>query len=699
MTAPAALARNDSAAALAWREPVEVAAALSGRPWSAALLSDGGPQGRWSYVAAEPDRTVEIGPCDPRDGLAVLRDLLGPRRAPSGGAPFRGGVVGLAAYEFGARLESLELAREPGWPDLTLARYPTVLAFDHHQRRVLPYGDVAVAAGWLEAVALPPREGVLAESFATDTPAAAYEAAVADVIDRIEAGEIFQANIARSWSGRLNPSVRPFDLARRLSRGNPAPFAAAWNMGGRALVSNSPERFVRIEPKADGTFAVESRPIKGTRPRGRDPAEDARLAAELLASAKDRAENLMIVDLMRNDLSRVCEPGTVSAAELFRVETYRYVHHLVSTVTGRLASGMDAADVLRATFPPGSITGAPKVQAIKTIARHEGPRGAWCGSLFWAGFDGALDSSVLIRSAAMAEDAQGWRFRALAGAGIVADSDPAAECAETEAKIAALERALTQPMRNTHLWDRGLTLGDGLFETLLWQDGALVDAEAHFDRMARGCTVLGLREPGAARLAGAAEQAIHDAGLADQRAFARLMWTAGEGRRGLDRVEGARPQLKVIVGPAPEPAGSVALATVTVRRNEGSPTSRIKSLSYLDNVLARREAAAAGADEALMLNTRGEVACAAAANVFWFDGDRLVTPALECGVLDGTVRARVLDLAAKAGIEVGEVRVGPSALDAATGIFLTNSLTGVQRVSSLDVRAVEANPLLDRLAT
>jgi para-aminobenzoate synthetase component 1 len=133
----------------------------------------------------------------------------------------------------------------------------------------------------------------------------------------------------------------------------------------------------------------------------------------------------------------------VATPELFRVETYANVHHLVSTVTGRLAKGMDAADLLRAAFPPGSITGAPKVQAMKTIALHEGARGPWCGSLFWAGFDGAFDSSVLIRSAAMTQDAHGWRYRACAGAGIVADSDPVAEREETEAKIAAIRQALT----------------------------------------------------------------------------------------------------------------------------------------------------------------------------------------------------------------------------------------------------------------
>jgi para-aminobenzoate synthetase component 1 len=260
---------------------------------------------------------------------------------------------------------------------------------------------------------------------------------VADVVARIGAGEIFQANIARGWAGRLAAGARPFDLFARLAGESAAPFAAYARWPGLALVSNSPERF--LSAHADGR--VETRPIKGTRPRSDDPDEDAYLAAELTDSAKDRAENLMIVDLMRNDLSRVSVPGSVRVPDLWRLETFANVHHLVSTVTGKLQPGVGALDLMAAAFPPGSVTGAPKVQAMRVIAAHEAPRGPYCGSVFWAGFDGAFDSSVLIRTAAFVEDGQGWRFEARAGAGIVADSDPPMESDETEAKIAAIARA------------------------------------------------------------------------------------------------------------------------------------------------------------------------------------------------------------------------------------------------------------------
>jgi para-aminobenzoate synthetase component 1 len=361
------------------------------------------------------------------------------------GPPFQGGVVGLAAYELGDRIEPLGLGRMPGWPDLAAARYETLLAFDHHRREVLAIGpnlDQAQAAlAWLDE---PPRRApsaAFAASLRVPDPAC-HERHVAEVVERIAAGEIFQANLARAWTGRLARYAQPFDLFARLTRQSPAPFAAYLRLPGLALVSNSPERFLKVTPQA-GALIAETRPIKGTVPRGRDAAEDARLAAALAASQKDRAENLMIVDLMRNDLSRVCRPGTVRAPELFAIERFANVSHLVSTVTGALTPDRTALDLLAAAFPPGSITGAPKVQAMKVIAELEPPRGPFFGAMVWAGFDGALDSSVLIRTVAFAQEAGGWRFEARAGGGVVADSDPAAERAETDDKIAAILAALT----------------------------------------------------------------------------------------------------------------------------------------------------------------------------------------------------------------------------------------------------------------
>ena len=418
-----------------WRNPLAVANGLRHRQGPLALLSDGGVLGRRSFVAAEPDH-IHVGPLGPEGGFAPL-----------GAVPYVTGVVGLIAYDAGAR--DATGPRPTIWPDLMMARYPAMLAFDHHDRAVIVIGrgDDRVSAraaadraeAWLAEALDPGTPPVPAARFDAEAPAQAYVDAVSDVIGRIATGELFQANIARAWSGSLNPGADPFDVMLRLAD-RAAAYGAFWRLGDLAVVSNSPELFLTFDPESR---RIETRPIKGTRPRDPAPVRDAALAAELKASTKDRAENLMIVDLMRNDLARVSDAGSVAVEQLFEIESLPTVHHLVSTVLARAADGVGAADLLRATFPPGSITGAPKHQAMKVIAAHETPRGPWCGSLFHIEDDGRMTASVLIRTAAFERSQGRWTFRTLAGAGIVADSLPAAELAETNVKIRALREALT----------------------------------------------------------------------------------------------------------------------------------------------------------------------------------------------------------------------------------------------------------------
>jgi para-aminobenzoate synthetase component 1 len=437
---------------LEWREPIALARAWAEEPYAGLLLSDG-VRGRWSYFVRAPDRVRIIEAGEACDLGGVLGELLGETETIEPDMPpFQGGVVGLAAYELGARLEPSAAASPagegtPAWPELVLARYRALLAFDHRERRLLAIGrgpDAAARArqarGWAEAAAQASRAGVPGRVASRPSPEA-HMRAVEDVLQRIAAGEIFQANIARAWAGELAQGVTPFDAFERLAGLSPAPFAAYLRLQGRALVSSSPERFLSV----DGAGLVSSEPIKGTRPRGGDVASDRRLAEELQASAKDRAENLMIVDLMRNDLSRVCAPGSVDAPVLMQLRSFANVHHLVSVVSGRLAEGRSAWDAFLAAFPPGSITGAPKVQAMQVIARHETARGPYCGSLFWAGHDGALDSSVLIRTLRFDRSDDGWRWEARGGGGVVADSDPAAETREAEQKVSLILEALEGP--------------------------------------------------------------------------------------------------------------------------------------------------------------------------------------------------------------------------------------------------------------
>jgi para-aminobenzoate synthetase component 1 len=262
-----------------------------------------------------------------------------------------------------------------------------------------------------------------------------YERAVEQVRQYILAGDVFQVNISQRFE--LPVSRPPLELYRALRERHPAGFAALMETEEFAILSSSPERFVRTDGRR-----VETRPIKGTRPRGDTPAADRALAAELEASAKDRAENVMIVDLMRNDLYRVCRPGTVRVPELCVREAHPTVHHLVSTVEGELAPGADATALLRAAFPGGSVTGAPKVRAMEIIAELEPTRrGVYCGSIGYLSVTGAADFSIAIRTAVV----KGGVAFVSAGGGVTADSDPAEEYGETLAKARGVLTALAAP--------------------------------------------------------------------------------------------------------------------------------------------------------------------------------------------------------------------------------------------------------------
>ena len=441
-----------------------VAARLSG--WfmhsrCAGLVSDGGVLGRYSYLMAEPDAVAVLDYNDPGDAAGLLRAATAFTKYNRGDnlPPFSGGLIGMASFELGLRLENMK--RRPfriegrrTWPELVLMRFPAVLAFDHAARTLTAIGrgdsDAAAEAALARLVTLyqatPAAEtetDIEVAAFADaalvlETPDGVHEDKVAALVRQIHAGDLFQANLARGWTGRLRAGASPGDVMAGLQRRGPAPFGGFLRFDDRAVLSNSPERFIRLQ---DGR--LETRPIKGTRPRGRTAAEDSALGEELLASAKDRAENLMIVDLMRHDLSKVADVGSVQVTALHALESYPNVHHLVSEVTGRLAAGKTAADVLTQTFPPGSISGAPKVQAMKVITEMEAARGPYCGSLFFVDAGGGMDSNVLIRTLALEMDDGGrWHFRAAAGGGIVADSDPVAERVETETKLSLIKSVL-----------------------------------------------------------------------------------------------------------------------------------------------------------------------------------------------------------------------------------------------------------------
>ena len=263
-----------------------------------------------------------------------------------------------------------------------------------------------------------------------------YEERVRRAQDYIRAGDIYQANLSRPWRFELAEGTTAGQVYQRLRRANPAPFAALAQFGGVHLLSSSPERLVRIA----GT-RLDTRPIAGTHRRGNTPQEDLELAAQLIAHPKERAEHVMLIDLERNDLGRVCEAGSVQVDEYMAVETYAHVHHIVSNVTGQLRADKDAIDVLRAVFPGGTITGCPKLRCMQIIAELEGEaRGAYTGSLGYLNRDGSGDFNILIRTMTL----HGREIRFRAGAGIVADSDPTRELHETRAKARGMLLALGQ---------------------------------------------------------------------------------------------------------------------------------------------------------------------------------------------------------------------------------------------------------------
>jgi para-aminobenzoate synthetase component 1 len=404
--------------------------------------------GRYSYLACRPFATFKADDgAHWADVAAQISNVLERHRLRHlpGLPPFQGGLCGYVAYEAGRLIEPhvRALTPPPAIPSLWLNAYDCVVAFDHVAERAW-----IVSTGFPELTPLGrhrramERIDEMMERLAGPTPTFAgsphidgwrsnfdrpgYEAAVARTIEYILAGDIFQANIAQRFTAEIAPGFDPFAFYRSLRERNPATFAAWLSFGDVRIASSSPERLVSY----DG-IAAEARPIKGTRRRHPDPNEDAALRQELLASRKDRAENVMIVDLLRNDLSRVCDPGSVDVPVLCGLESYANVHHLVSAITGRLSRGKTAADLLAAVFPGGSITGAPKLRAMEIIGAIERvPRNVYCGSIGFLSFSGHLDFNIAIRTV----EFHGGIASFSAGGGITAKSEPRAEYEESRVK-------------------------------------------------------------------------------------------------------------------------------------------------------------------------------------------------------------------------------------------------------------------------
>jgi para-aminobenzoate synthetase/4-amino-4-deoxychorismate lyase len=636
--------------------------------------------GARALAGSEPVRVADPA----RDDVLALLDE---QPAVDGDAPdgfVGGGWFGALGYALGRRLEP-SLGPPPPAP-AGERRPAAMLAFYDHVLRRDAEGSWWFEALWSEAraEALQARRAELAARLAGGvagprpvrsgpwraTPSVAGHArAVQACRERIAAGDLFQANL----SLRLRAALEG-EAVDVLARGVAAlgPDRAAWLAApGRAIASLSPELFL-----ARTGEVVRTAPIKGTRPRPDDPAAAEAQRAELAASGKDRAENVMIVDLMRNDLGRVCEPGSIEVTALAQVRPHAGVWHLVSEVTGRRRPDVGDGALVAATFPPGSVTGAPKLAAMDVISALEGTaRQAFCGAIGFASPTAGLELSVAIRTFECA-DGHAWLD---VGGGIVADSDPAAEAAECLAKarplLAAIGAQLDEPTGGVQPAAAAgvplpLRLGahpvprpdraQGVFETILVVDGVAVAVEEHLERLRRAAIELyGVELPDAVE-----PLVVHTA--LEQAASCRL-------RVLLD----ARGDVALQVAPLPEPGdGTLALAPVAVAGGLGDRKWRDRRLvDALDAVIAPSLPLLVDLDGGVLETTR--------ANVLALFGDTLATPPLDGRILPGVTRARAIGVARELGLAIAERPLGLDELAAADAVLTAGALRGLEAVTHL----------------
>lgn len=644
--------------------------------------------GRWAgggaLVGSEPVRVA----ADDEDPFALLDQQPDVERGPDADVAVGGGWFGWLGYELGRRLEPVGASppvaggdgRDPG------ARAPFRLAYYDHVLR-----QDADGQWWFEALATPAREPALRERlralrgraaqapeprhFATEpwraTPSRAGHAlAVAACRARIRAGDLFQGNVCvRMESTLRGEAVDVFAAALACMRPDRAAFVS--DPAG-AIVSLSPELFLERHGRA-----VRSAPIKGTRPRPADPDQAAAQRAALEASPKDRAENVMIVDLVRNDLGRVCVPGSIQVEALAQARAHAGVWHLVSEVAGVVREGVGDGALVRAAFPPGSVTGAPKVAAMNVIAELESTqRELYTGAVGFASPLAGLELSVAIRTF----EFEGERAWLGVGGGIVADSDPVAEAAECTTKVAPLLAAIgataapeaapnhrhptpPTPRRLAPIPVPRPDPAAGVFETLLVLDGEPVALERHLARLAASVRALYV-----AALPDCLERELIRAALGHDRARLRVDAVPGDG--------GIRTHFELT--PPPARATQVELIPITVPGGIGPHKWADRRLLHRHTAWAR-ELAAGAATEPLLCDLDGNVLEASRANVFIVeDGTRVVTPPPDGRILPGVTRADVLELAHGLALDVRVERIDLERVERADAVFLTGSLSGVE---------------------
>jgi para-aminobenzoate synthetase component I len=667
----------------------------------------------WLTVSGRTDETILT--IDHRrltlnsDPLAVLHALMTQLRLPAGSwpPPLAAGLLGYMAYDLKDSLEKLPRTSvdESDLPRILLYAPSILVVQDKTSGRTrllaplrvgmerdtaarVSYFRDLIAKPYAGLLPAPPVMGALRANFSRK----AYEQAVQRVIDYIAAGDVYQVNLSQRFQAPF--SGDPFTLFRRFYDANPAPFFAFIQGGDHQILSTSPERFLHRR----GEW-IEARPIKGTRPRGRAPIEDAALRAELAESAKDDAELAMIVDLLRNDLGKVCAPGSVQVAEHKRIEAYENVYHLVSRVEGRLSPGQDSVDLIAAAFPGGSITGCPKVRAMEIIDELEPcRRHVYCGSIGYLGFDGNLDLSIAIRTAVVS----GGRIAFSVGGGIVYDSDPGLEYEETLHKGETLMSAVgskadTPPAAKVWLngrivpadeamvplTDLGLHYGHGFFETLRSDRGRLPLLTDHIARLERTWQVLLNGRPPDLSWETIIANVLAVNGLDTARAAIKLVITHGSRTEPpWDRtlLVTARPYVHRLTA-----LGKAGLALRSYPEPRLTPLAKYKTLNYLYYHLAAQWASRQACDEALILNPDGTISETNTASLILINGNEAVQP-VSPAALPGVMAQAVIRQLMVWDFTITQRPVRPAELLVAQQVLATNALMGAVPVIALDGR-------------
>jgi para-aminobenzoate synthetase component 1 len=711
---------------------VDLVSRFADETGTVALLSGGAhDSARWNILGIRPWLTLgesagqvalDIGgrrtvlPGDPFDALDVVsRRYTLP--GPDVDHPLSAGLLGYLAYDLKDVLEDLpRTSRDDlGLPRLWMSAPSILLVQDRRDGTTTVHVPVRsgeraakdVLAEFVASLSSPPvaRSGTFnAGPLVSGLSREEYMGSVEAIREYIARGHVYQVNLSQRFEARFEGDA--FALFARLFEANPAPFFAYVQAGDHQIVSTSPERFVELRGSK-----VETRPIKGTRPRGRTPQEDVLLRRDLEESPKDDSELSMIVDLLRNDIGKVCAAGSVRVVEHKRVEAYENVHHLVSVVEGRLDEGRSAADLLRATFPGGSITGCPKIRSMEVIDELEPVRRhVYTGSIGYLGFGGTMDLNIAIRTATITAG----RLVYSVGGGVVYDSDPADEFEETLHKGRTISNVLSGPdggstgSTDTRIgWmdgkflpmaamtvsveEEGFAYGCGFFETIRVEGGRPLRLESHLERFAKTWEFLFGGDFPHITWKDVIDRLVERNDLMDRVAAVKILASAGKpgsGPRGIRLMATIRPYTHRL-----EMIGREGLRLATYPHGRQTPLADHKTMNYLLQRTAADWVKRHDADEAILLNADGTVSETNTANLFCRIDGRWVRPA-SGHVLPGTMEKALLELLAARGEAVETRSLSLEELRGARDVLVCNALMGVVPAISVDGHGVASDPVL-----